>query len=50
MIIHYLANDIACVFNLLQVNDLREEFAGDMLDSLQALLSVYGVQIMNVSR
>lgn len=31
-----------------QVNDLREEFAGDMLDSLRAVLSMYGVQIMNV--
>ncbi|CAN0114387.1 unnamed protein product [Ascophyllum nodosum] len=31
-----------------KVNDLREEFAGDMLDSLRALLSIYGVQVMNV--
>eukprot|EP00904_Undaria_pinnatifida_P009746 jgi/Undpi1/5901/HiC_scaffold_2.g01175.m1 len=30
------------------VNDLREEFAGDMLDSLRAVLNTYGVQVMNV--
>lgn len=28
---------------------MREEFAGDMLASLRAVLCIYGVQIMNVS-
>ncbi|CAM9895390.1 unnamed protein product [Ectocarpus sp. 12 AP-2014] len=31
-----------------KVNDLREEFAGEMLDALRAVLSMYGVQVMNV--
>lgn len=33
---------------LFQVNDLREEFAGEMLDALRAVLSMFGVQVMNV--
>ncbi|CAN0150885.1 unnamed protein product, partial [Hapterophycus canaliculatus] len=31
-----------------QVNDLREEFAGEMLDALRAVLGLFGVQVMNV--